>query len=344
MKAIIESPYDNGKAQLHHEIKDAEFRGEKFKYYHFYYECAKTKKRFTTTEAGDLNLYQVANQYRERKKMVFPEQIIRMRENYGLSAAKMSRVLGFGANTYTNYEKGEVPSEANAKILSLANNMQLFWIFFVENKKEEFSKDQLQKLDERIESLMASKERDRMFFGAIWDIWNYDTIPNENTGYRAPNFEKFANIVIYFSKHEPNKSYATRLNKLLFYSDFLHFRYTGYSISGCMYHANKFGTVPIRSDISFALLDQIGCVEKTFGYIDEHGEMKPRISAIQELNRESFAPFELEILKSVYNRFKNVSTQKLVEEVNHEEKAWKDKIDGKKRISYKQYGFEIRGV
>jgi putative zinc finger/helix-turn-helix YgiT family protein len=344
MKTIIESPYSDGKARLRHQIKEAEFRGEKFKYYHFYYECEKTKKRFTTNEAGDLNYYQVTNQYRERKKMMFPEQIIRMRENYGLSAAKMSRILGFGPNTYSNYEKGEVPSEANAEILRLANNPELFRGFFVENKGDEFSKEQLKKLEERIGTLTAKKVTYRMFFGAIWDIWNYDTIPNEHTGYRAPNFEKFGNMVIYFAKHEPDKSYATRLNKQLFYADFLHFKYTGYSISGCMYHANKFGTVPIRSDISFALLDEREYLEKSLGYIDKNGEMKPIFRPNVKFAKELFAPFEITILETVFEKFKHIPTKDLVERVNHEERAWKELKDEKRRISYREYGFEIKGV
>ncbi len=46
----------------------------------------------------------------------------------GLSAARMAEVLGLGANTYRNYEQGEVPSESNARLL--AQNPEEFKICF----------------------------------------------------------------------------------------------------------------------------------------------------------------------------------------------------------------------
>lgn len=67
MKRIIKSPYGSGNAVLKYEIKEEVFRKETFEVYSFYYKCQKTGNEFTTTEAGDINIIQLINLYRERK-------------------------------------------------------------------------------------------------------------------------------------------------------------------------------------------------------------------------------------------------------------------------------------
>ena len=45
----------------------------------------------------------------------FPDEIKRVRELYGISALRMSKLLGFGDNQYRKYEEGEMPSVSNGK-------------------------------------------------------------------------------------------------------------------------------------------------------------------------------------------------------------------------------------
>ncbi len=65
---------------------------------------------WTTTEMDEANIFQVYNQYRVKHGIPFPDEISGIREHYGLSAAKMAQILGFGINQYRMYEDGEVPS------------------------------------------------------------------------------------------------------------------------------------------------------------------------------------------------------------------------------------------
>jgi DNA-binding transcriptional regulator YiaG len=60
--------------------------------------CEDTGEEFTDAKLDDLNLTQAYNQYRTRCNLPFPDEIKALREQYGLSAAKMSEILGFGAN------------------------------------------------------------------------------------------------------------------------------------------------------------------------------------------------------------------------------------------------------
>ena len=108
-----------GHATLRYELSELTFRKEKFQYVHQFYECDETKERFTTTALDEVNVGQVYNQYRAKYGIPFPDEIKRIRQRYGLPASKMSQILGFGDNQYRLYENGDMPSEANGKILSL---------------------------------------------------------------------------------------------------------------------------------------------------------------------------------------------------------------------------------
>lgn len=69
---------------------------------------------------------QVSRQYRERHSIPSPEEIKAIRMKYRVSAAKMSRILGLGANQYRLYENGEIPSLSNARLITLVAEKENF--------------------------------------------------------------------------------------------------------------------------------------------------------------------------------------------------------------------------
>lgn len=102
------------------------FRGEEYPYTHIAFRDVDTGEQFTTTESDTECFNQVADQYRRRHGIPSTEEIIALRKRHGLSAAKMSLILGFGANQYRLYEEGEVPSESNGKLIRAAMNDEVF--------------------------------------------------------------------------------------------------------------------------------------------------------------------------------------------------------------------------
>ena len=57
------------------------------------------------------------NAFLEALREKVQQEIIELRKKYKVSQSSMSEILGFGANTYNKYEKGEVPSRSNGKTL-----------------------------------------------------------------------------------------------------------------------------------------------------------------------------------------------------------------------------------
>ncbi|HLS31303.1 MAG TPA: hypothetical protein VK021_10635 [Flavobacteriaceae bacterium] len=113
----MKNPITGKQMKLKRIARKLVFRKEEFNYMHHAFEDEETEELFTTTHLDELNMLQVYNQYRERHKIPFPKEIGDIREKYGVSAKKMSEILGFGGNSYRNYEKGEVPSVSNARLI-----------------------------------------------------------------------------------------------------------------------------------------------------------------------------------------------------------------------------------
>jgi putative zinc finger/helix-turn-helix YgiT family protein len=115
----MKSPITGKAMKLTKERRSMEFRKETFEIVYQFYKCEDSGEQFTTTQLDEVNLNQVYNQYRDRFNIPFPDEIIRIRGKYGLAAAKMSEILGFGINGYRQYESGEMPSIANAKLIQM---------------------------------------------------------------------------------------------------------------------------------------------------------------------------------------------------------------------------------
>ena len=235
----MNSPITGKEMILTKERRSMDFRKETFEIVFHYYKCIDSGEQFTTTLMDELNMNQVYNQYRDRLNIPFPDEIIKIRDMYGLSAAKMSEILGFGVNSYRQYEAGEMPSIANAKLIQMIVDPKKF-IDMVElcgtmdkkTKSRYIQKAQLL-VDERNRNSFNLNLKEYLLGNHLADIYS---------GYRNPNFEKFTEMVIYFS--EKLSPFKTKMNKLLFYADFLMFKQSCFSISGKRYVAIDKGPVP----------------------------------------------------------------------------------------------------
>ncbi|MFN9320576.1 MAG: type II TA system antitoxin MqsA family protein [Chitinophagales bacterium] len=122
----MKSPITGKEMKLTKERRSMDFRKETFEIVFHYYKCEDSEEQFTTTSMDEVNMNQVYNQYRDRFNIPFPDEIVRIREKYSLSAAKMSEILGFGVNSYRQYEAGEMPSIANSKLIQMAEDPKTF--------------------------------------------------------------------------------------------------------------------------------------------------------------------------------------------------------------------------
>ena len=332
MKKIIESPFADCNASLHIKPVKMTFRKEEFDVYDYYYVCDKTKKEFSTEEAGDIALNQLYNQYREKHNIMFPVEIKELREKYGLSAAKMSDVLGFGTNIYRNYENGEVPNKSNANILELAKNPDNFLKLAKESGAlSDTELDELKKKAERnfdVTEEETIKKRFRIFSADI----------DQFTGYIHKQYDKIANMVLFFLSMT-NRTYKTRLNKYLFYSDFLSYKYKGIAMSGFNYVAIDKGPVPDSYEMLYDTLEKENYI-KIEEIEDAKGKEYSKMIPLKSFDVSNFDEEEMEILKLVIENLQFKKTQDIIDE-SHKISAWKDNFESKGVISYQKYAWEV---
>jgi putative zinc finger/helix-turn-helix YgiT family protein len=326
----MKSPITGKEMAVKQETIETEFRKEKFEVVYHYYWCEDSGEKFEDEQLAQVNLSQVYNQYRKKYNLPFPEEITSLREQYGLSAAKMSEVLGFGINVYRNYENGEIPNSSNARLIQLAQDPREFKkLVDLSNALSEKDKERVNRV---IEELIL---KDSL---AEFDLTSYlmgrPTV-DEQTGYRKPNLEKFTEMVVFFTAKAQPSLWKTKMNKMLFYADFLNFKKEVHSISGCRYRAIDMGPVPNNFNSLFdyiATNNHIDIMVTSFANGSMGDQFLP--NANRPFDDTKLSPTEVETLNEVVARFKKVKTNDIIE-LSHQEEAWEKNFKkGKTLISY----------
>lgn len=327
---IMKSPFTGGDAFLRQESSELIFRKEKFRYVRLFYECADTGEQFTTTDIDEVNLSQVYNQYRVKYGIPFPDEIKQVRQMYGLSATKMSEILGFGENQYRLYENGDMPSEANGKILSSIKEPAVF-LAFVENARNQFKDSDFDKMQEKIRRAVENRRLETaepfIFGGCERGAGN---------GYAVQSCAKLKNVILYFLDR-CGRTFVTKMNKLLFYTDFLSYKTCGRAMTGLAYKAIKHGPVPVRWDRVYSMTDDICQEEVCF----PSGNFGIRLYSVLPPDESSFTEHECRVLEAVVSAFKDMSAAD-ISQISNEEDAWKHYIESNDVIDFSE-AFALKG-
>lgn len=324
------SPFTGGHATLKYEQRELEYRKEKYSYIAQFYEDDETHEQFTTTEMDEANLTQVYNQYRVVHSIPFVDEIIAMRENYGLSALKMSLILGFGDNQYRQYEEGYVPTETNGKILKACQNPIIFETF-VQNSRIQLGEKNYTKVIAKVEEV--KQQQDDVRLPLIYGT-NHR---NRANGFAPLSLERLHQILLYFI-HRCGGVFNTKMNKLLFYADFYHYRQHGQAISGLSYKAIKYGPVPLHWDRAYSLFDDISQEIVEF----DSGVTGTKLVSDTQPNLNSFTAEERKSLELIADTFIETSAKE-ISLVSHDEEAWKQHIGTPQLIDFNT-AFKLKAI
>ncbi len=318
------------------EPKSVQFRKVPFVIFHHRYRNEESGKTVTNDKCDEIDEIQLLNQYRERFGIPFPEEIQNIRKMYGVSAAKMSEILGFGANSYRKYEAGEMPSVANGRLILAVKHPKNF-IEQVEACSGFISEKEKNDLI-RVANEVVKKHKKHQFENFRYSLIYGNPETNEFTGYKKPCKKKIAAIIGYFG--ESTNLFKTKLNKLLFYADFGHYQKYGKSITGLKYSAIDYGPVPNGYDEIYGNLVKEGKIYKKYTESVD-GFFGEKFYGLESLSDELFTPEEIETLTKVIQKFKDKSSKEMVT-LSHDEEAWIDNEKGKEIISYQRYAFNLQ--
>ena len=328
----MKSPFTGKEMKVAKEMREMTYRKEAFPVVFHFYICEDTREQFEDEHFSILNNNQVVNQYRVRHHIPFPEQIKAIREKYELSAAKISEIMGMGANSWRNYENGEVPSKVHAnliQLISLPSN-------FVRHLQQfsEFDEKEKNKILKRIEKL------DDYCIDFEDKLLSFESDPLITTGFKSFDRIKTEQVIAFFA--ERMQPFKTKLNKLLFYTDFAHYRNIGQSITGLCYNAIQFGPVPCNYEILFGALADLDIIDVEYA-MTPFGEVEQILPNPQfNFNASLFSSTELDVMEYIAEKFKKTSASDIAE-ISHKEPAWKENIDGKRIIPF-SYAFGLETV
>lgn len=314
------------------------YRKEEFEINYHSYKCEDSGEEYTDDDLDLINTNQVYNQYRVKHGIPFPDEIKEIRKKYGLSASKMSDILGLGANSYRLYEAGEMPSVSNGRLISLIKHPKGFKNQLIASSAiiEAVELANLIAHANKIYEEEKRKNKEDILCSLMENIEK----PNEFNGFKTPNFERISQIISRYSSEM--ELYKTKLNKLLFYTDFLFYRNTGFSMTGLTYKAIPYGPVPSDYELLYTKLEReekVIKIEQAF----ENGNVGEIIQGTNPNDEFVFSEKENEILTKVIGKFRNNTSTQMIQ-ITHNEKAWIENEKERKKISYQKYAFDLVGI
>ena len=247
-------------------------RGEDFLAKTLYYRCPVTGEEFETCDFPYDPYADAYMQYREKHHLLVPEEIREFRHEYELTQKELADLLGFGAVTLSRYENGALQDEVHDNLLQLIMYNPDSFLKQIKRKPEAIDKDKKERIVAILEGMRGT--RDTTLDYVVRKLTS--EAPGILNGFRRFNVEKFMGTVEFYCSEV--EVFPTKLNKLLFYADYLHYRKYSTSITGSSYAHATYGPVPDDYRILLGLMEE-------------------ELATIQ--SQEITEPYEGEVLKSV---------------------------------------------
>ena len=131
-----------------HEVEERKrfatitLKGDKVTYEERFYFCVNADDEENEFETGSMtneNLLNARNAYRVKHGLLTSDEIVAIRESYGLSQVDLARLLGWGEATISRYESKAIQDEAYDTMLRLIKDNPLQALEFLKKNAEKFS-------------------------------------------------------------------------------------------------------------------------------------------------------------------------------------------------------------
>jgi len=311
-------------------VEELDIKGEKIAVTVTYWHCKDCGWDFENLKSGNNYIATAYRIYRERHKMLQPEDIKELRKKYGLTQGELAKILGWGLATLSRYEKGALQDSAHDNMLKILKNPDNLYTLLIDYPDILDAK----RYSEILKNLTTTYRINSLSDNLVKKCFSYPE--STYSGFRKFDYEKFVNVILFLCK---NGALKTKLNKLLFYTDFKHFKENTLGITGLKYSHDRFGPVPIYyQSLTGSLVDEgiLQVNEINYGAIDCNtgspiiGE---EYKSSVEPDMTVFSLAELDTLYKVKQHFDNWGSIK-ISEFSHQEDGYKETEIGEE-ISYK---------
>lgn len=236
-----------------HEVEERkrmtsiEIKGEEVIYEEHFYFCSnadKDENEFETGAMTNQNLLNARNAYRINMGLLTSDEIVAIRDSYGLSQVDLAKLLGWGEATISRYESKAIQDEAYDTMLRMVKDNPLQALEFLKKNAEKFTSVKYRGIRTRIIEKLDSYGKEfltRQIFEG--EYVNFDE-PSDSNGFAMLNIDKIEAAISYIAENVSNL-FKVKLMKMLWYADVLAFIENGFSMTGMVYHHEPMGALPI---------------------------------------------------------------------------------------------------
>ena len=307
-----------------HEVEERKrlttitIKGDMVTYEERFYFCANEDKDENEFESGSMtnaNLLNARNAYRVMHGLLTSDEIIAIRESYGLSQVDLARLLGWGEATISRYETKAIQDEAYDTMLRLIKDNPMQALKFLEKNAAKFSEAKMLEVKAKIVEKMDSFGKEYLTRQAFEGEYTNFTEPSDLNGFMTLNIDKIEAAISYIAERISNL-YKVKLIKMLWYADSLSFKTTGFAITGMVYRHNNMGALPI-GHYSLMNLENLNVQEEESYTYDLMLHILPK----EGMNYSVLSAEDKNVLDIVIRKFNNYSTKEIVDYM-HKEKAY----------------------
>jgi putative zinc finger/helix-turn-helix YgiT family protein len=291
--------------------------------------CNRCNQDIFNEELDEKNLELAYSVYRKKHNLLMPSDIKEIREKYGLSQRSLGRLLEWGEITVNRYENGAIQDAPHNDILKFISNPDNMLEIYERNNSllPLYVRKSLKK---RINELMQ-EQAEPHFRSSLERYLLSNKVADEFSGYKEFDLSKMTNMILYITQFLKDV-FKTKINKLLWYVDFLHFKEYSVSISGSNYFHLPYGPVPDNYDLIIGVMMYERLLEKEEITFEEGKIVGEKLIALAEYDSSCFRASELKVMDCVIEYFKEFSSGQISNK-SHQEEPYKNTNENEK-ISY----------
>lgn len=299
-------------------------KGEEITYEERFYFCtnaAEDENEFETGAMTNANLLNARNAYRIKKGLLTSNEIVAIRESYGLSQVDLAKLLGWGEATISRYESKAIQDEAYDTMLRLVKNNPLQALEFLKKNADKFSLTKRVEIRARIVEKLDSYGKEFLTRQTFEGEYANFEEPSDSNGFTTLNIDKIEAMISYIAE-KVNNLFKVKLMKMLWYSDVLSFAENRYSMTGMVYRHEPMGALPI-GHYSLMNLENLNVQEEVSCNYDIMLHVYPTAN----MDYSVLTDGEKAILDKVITKFKDYRAKNIVDYM-HAERAYMETKPG----------------
>jgi putative zinc finger/helix-turn-helix YgiT family protein len=294
-------------------VENEFFKDEDVSYLALYEYCPNTDEYIETEEMIKANSLVMKDAYREKAGLLTSDEIRNIREKYGLSQKDFSKILDWGEATITRYENHQIQDRVHDDVLRKIDSDPKWFLEILIRSKDKISDKAFKKYYHNA-NIQFRNKRNQYLIDSIQAL--YAEYEDDNlTGRTNLNLNKVIDIINYLAQKVINL-HMVKLMKMLWYSDYLHYKRNGKAISGLVYIALPMGAVPVG-------YEKVVSLEGVYFDIVWYGEnIAYKFKSIPGYLVKNLTQSEIAAIDRVIDVLGDLNTEEIVAKM-HQEVAYK---------------------